>query len=77
MSRTTLDLDGAVTAELRQRAKRESKSMGQVASELLTRALAAAEPEPPPFEWISHDLGLPLVDLEDKDAIWAILDERS
>jgi len=76
MGRTTLDLDVSVTQELRRRAKRDKKSMGQVASELLSRALATEEAEPPAFEWISHDLGLPLVDLEDKDALWAILDER-
>jgi len=77
MSRTTLDLDLTVSDELRKRAKRDNKSMGQVASELLSRALAAEEAKPPPFTWISHDLGLPLVDLEDKDAVWAILDERT
>lgn len=77
MSRTTLDLDLTVSDELRKRAKRDKKSMGQVASELLSRALAAEDSEPPPFAWISHDLGLPLVDLEDKDAVWAILDERT
>ncbi len=76
MPRTTLDLDATVLRELRQRSRAEGKSMGQVASEVLTRALAADETEQPPFEWISHDLGIPLVDLEDKDALWAILDEH-
>jgi hypothetical protein len=75
MARTTLDLDVTVTRELRRRAKRERKSMGQVASETLAWAFAEPPTETPPFEWISHDLGLPLVDLEDKDALWAILDE--
>lgn len=76
MARTTLDLDPAVTNELRHRAKRDKKSMGQVASELLTRALAADETAPPPFEWKTYDMGLPLVDLEDKDALYRILDEE-
>ena len=77
MPRTTIDLDANVTRDLRRRAERERKSMGQVASELLARALAEAPSEPPKFEWISRDLGEPLVDLEDKDALWAILDERT
>ena len=75
MPRTTLDLDATVTRELRRRAKGERKSMGQVASEALAVAFAEPAGEPPPFAWISHDLGLPLIDLEDKDALWTILDE--
>ncbi len=76
MPRTTIDLDANVTRDLKRRAERERKSMGQVASEILARGLAEAPAEPPKFEWISHDLGVPLIDLEDKDALWAILDER-
>ena len=77
MARTTLDLDPVVTQELRRRAKSERKNMGQVASEVLAQAFAATPEAAPPFKWISHNLGLPLVDLEDKDALWAILDGRS
>ncbi len=77
MARTTLDLDPIVTQALRQRAKLEGKSMGQVASELLTRSIAASEtPEPVAFEWKTYDMGLPLIDLEDKDALYRILDEE-
>lgn len=77
MTRTTIALDPGVIRGLRERARRERKSMGQVASELLSRALDEGLAESPPFEWISHDLGEPLVDLEDSDALWAILDVRS
>lgn len=76
MARTTLDLDPTVTRELRQRARREGKSMGQVASEKLAQAFAGEQPNPPPFEWKTHDMGLPLVDLEDKDALYRILDNE-
>lgn len=76
MTRTTLDLDPTVTHELRQRAKRDGKSMGQVASEALAVAFAAAPAEPTPFEWKTYDMGLPLIDLEDKDALYRILDEE-
>lgn len=76
MARTTLDLDPIVTDALRARAKREGKSMGQVASEALAAALADGPMDPPPFEWKTHDMGLPLIDLEDKDELYRILDEH-
>jgi hypothetical protein len=78
MTRTTIDLDPAVLRELRKRADREGKSMGQVASEVLAGGLRADGPPPAPaFEWRSGDLGRPLVDLEDGEAIAAILDGRT
>jgi hypothetical protein len=76
MARTTLDLDVTVTEELRRRARRERKSMGQVASEALARAFSEDRAEPPAFEWKTYDMGLPLVDLEDKDALYRVLDEE-
>jgi hypothetical protein len=76
MARTTLDLDPSVTQELRRRAKRDNKSMGQVASEALALAFAREPVEPPPFEWKTHDMGIPLIDLEDKDALYRIFDEE-
>lgn len=52
--------------------------MGGLASELLARALRATEPasEEQRFQWIRRDLGAPLVDLEDKEAVRAALDGR-
>lgn len=76
MSRTTLDLDPSVLRELRRRAERDGKSMGCVASELLARVLGEDDPPAVSFEWISHDLGVPLVDLEDEEAVGAVLDGR-
>lgn len=78
MTRTTLDLDSSVLRELRRRGERDRKSMGQVASELLAGALA--EPDrsaPTDFAWASGRLGAPMVDLEDKEALRRVLDERS
>ena len=72
--RTTLDLDPNVLRELKRRQRREGKSLGQLASELLTVALAEEPKSPPPFRWISQDMGA-LVDLEDKELIQRILDE--
>jgi plasmid stability protein len=76
MARTTFDLDPSVLAQLRQRAAREGKSMGQLASELLAQQLAFGDSSPPLRElrWISRDLGIARVDLEDKDALHALLD---
>jgi hypothetical protein len=77
MSRTTLDLDPAILRELRRRSAREGKSMGQVASELLAWAVGSDAAVPaPPFVWVSSDLGDPLVDLEDREAIRRALDRE-
>ncbi|MFN2463907.1 MAG: antitoxin [Candidatus Dormibacteria bacterium] len=75
--RTTLDLDASVLRQLRQRGRREHKSMGQVASELLARGLdspleGVGQPVP---RWRARNLGHALVDLEDKEAVRVILDE--
>ena len=78
MPRTTLDLDPGILRELRRRGAREGKSMGQVASELLARAVAKpAELPAPEFTWTSADLGASRVDLEDKEAVRRILDDAS
>jgi hypothetical protein len=78
MSRTTLDIDPDVLRELRSRAGREGKSMGQVASEVMATALRDGVPGPPPtFAWRTGDLGRPSVDLEDREAVWAVLDDRA
>jgi len=78
MTRTTIDIDPSVLRELRVRARQEGKSMGQVVSEVLATSLQEhGSILTPAFEWLSGDLGRPLVDLEDKEAVWAILDERT
>lgn len=75
MARTTLNLDPSVMHELRRRSERERKSIGELASQLLARGLRQEpKPEPPPFAWVSRDLGKPAVDLEDKEALNALLD---
>ncbi len=78
MARTTLDLDPAVLDELRSRAQREHKTMGQVASEALVRALREEGATYPGLEalgWIARDLGTPKVDLEDEEAVRRALDD--
>jgi len=76
MPRTTLNLDQSVIKELRERSARERKSIGELASQLLARELAEkGEQVRQPFSWVSHDLGKPAVDLEDKEALNALLDK--
>lgn len=75
MARTTIDIDPSVLGALGRRAKDERTSMGRVASELLARALAESRVTAPhaPFTWIRRELGVPAVDLEDKEALHALL----
>ena len=77
--RTTLDIDASVLRELRRRGKREEKTMGQVASELLAAAIARPAPprDPAALRWRTADLGTPSVDLEDKEALQRLLDETA
>jgi hypothetical protein len=74
--RTTIDLDPTVLRELKQRSARSGKSMGQLASELLARSLdePAGKTVGAPLTWIAKDLGLPRVDLEDREAVRAVLE---
>lgn len=76
MARTTLNLDPSVMRELRERSARERKSIGDLASQLLARGLREEGKEPSPtFSWVSRDLGKPMVDLKDKEALNKVLDQ--
>lgn len=77
MARTTVDIDASVLRELKKRQERERKTLGQLISELVAKALESESDASasPPFSWVTRDLQ-PRVDLEDKDALWSILDER-
>ncbi|MFT4035725.1 MAG: hypothetical protein QM679_09150 [Patulibacter sp.] len=74
--RTTLDLDPVVLRELKARGARERRSIGAVASDLLAAALKEAQSGREPFRWSTVNAGTPLVDIDDKDALWRALDER-
>ena len=77
MPRTTIDIDADVLRRLKAIQHRDHKTLGQVVSELLARAIAAeaAHEELPPLHWPSKAVGLK-VDLEDKEALWRLLDGR-
>lgn len=77
MPRTTIDLDASVLRELKARQRLEHKTLGQIASELLSRALAEDINEVPPFDWHTASMGEPYVDIDDKEAVWAALDSSN
>jgi len=78
MVKTTIDIDPTVLAELKERGRREGKSVGVLASELLTELLAprltvTAKPGAE-LTWCTSDMG-PLVDLGSKDRVRDMLGE--
>src|ERR1700687_4994982 len=77
--RPPINPDATVVKELKRRSKGAGKSMGQLASELLATSLReqTGRPRSPDgLAWIAKDLGRPLVDLEDKEAVRALFDAR-
>lgn len=74
----TVDIDASVLRELKKRQARERKTLGQLVSELLAIALESddAARRATPSRWVTKDLE-PRVDLDDKDAVWSILDDRT
>ena len=75
--RTTIDLDPLILTALKERQKREGKTLGVLVSELLSRALAEDESTPATdFHWPVKSMGTPLIDIEDKEALWDLLDRR-
>lgn len=74
--RTTVDIDKTVLEELKERARAEQKTLGALITEFAMRCLAEKTKEPRPLRWHSQDMGTPFVDIEDKDAVWAILDSK-
>ncbi len=75
MARTTIDIDPAVLAEAKALGRKRGATLGETVSILLAEAMAVADKpkERPESHWFSKDIGEPLVDLEDKDAVeWAL-----
>jgi len=76
MPRTTLDIDTPILEELKRIQDDEGTSLGALASSLLADALAARKKKAPhrQFHWNARSMQA-RVSLEDKDAIWAVLDQ--
>jgi hypothetical protein len=76
--RTTLDIDDPILREVKAIHAREGRSIGAVVSELLAEALArrrTSRPRPS-FRWTSRPMNS-LVDLTDKETVYAALDADS
>jgi len=73
--RTTIDIDPVVLEQLKVRQVAERKSLSTLVSELLAVALAdRAERMTSTIAWPTGSLGA-RVDINDRDAVWAALDE--
>lgn len=71
-----INLEPTVLRELKERGRRQGKTLGTVASELIAAGLEAeATAARKPLRWRSQSMGA-LVDVEDKEAVWRILDEK-
>lgn len=76
MPRTTLEIDAPILKEIKALQKREKRSLGRIVSQLLSEALTrrTRRPAAPRLTWTARRMR-PLVDLGDKDALFAALDE--
>ena len=76
MPRTTVDIDDIVLQELRALQQREGRSMSEIVSGLLAEALARRKrpSDAPRLQWFSKPMRA-LVDLADKEALYAILNQ--
>jgi hypothetical protein len=77
MARTTVDIDGPILKEIKALQKKERLPLGKIISRLLADALTrrrGREPEAT-LQWASSAMGA-RVDLEDKEAVHAVLDRR-
>jgi hypothetical protein len=75
MARTTLNIDTPILRDLKRIQRREKKPLGRIVSDLLAEAMAGRgkEPDPPAFEWIAEKME-PLIDIADKESLYAALD---
>ncbi|MEP6994534.1 MAG: antitoxin [Acidobacteriota bacterium] len=76
MTRTTVDIDGPVLEDLKRIQKREGKSLGRTASDLLAEAISrygSRRKKPSRFDWISRPMKA-RIDFSDKEAVRAAAD---
>jgi len=76
--RTTIDIDEPVLSDVRSMQKREGKSLGRIVSELLVVGLAERRAgtvhSRERMHWVAKPMGA-RVDLADRDAVYAAMDE--
>ena len=76
--RTTINIATPILEELKQIQRKEGGSLGELVSRLLAGALKARQPHASDsrLEWVSKPMNA-RVDLGDKEAVYALLDEGS
>ncbi|GMV42488.1 MAG: hypothetical protein AMXMBFR64_42040 [Myxococcales bacterium] len=78
MTRTTVALDDRLLEEIRLRAAEQGRSMSQVVNDLLRLGLRSAAAEPPEgssVPWRTFRCGEVLVDVSDREALYAALED--
>ena len=70
-----MDIDATILHELKERARAEGKSAGEMASLLLAAVLKTPAREAPAFVWRTQPMK-ELVDLQDTVRVWQLLDEE-
>ena len=75
MTRTTIDIDGPILKEIKRLQREEGLPMGRIVSRLLADALSRRRRKAPEakFRWVARRMN-PLVDLSDKEAVYAVFD---
>lgn len=76
MPRTTVDIDLPVLKEIKRIQREEGLSLGKVVSRLLADALSRRGRRPAPktkLHWVCRRMK-PLIDLADKEAVYAVFD---
>ena len=76
--RTTINIATPILEELKKIQDKEGGSLGELVSRLLAGALKARQPHgvDPELEWASKPMNA-RVDLGDKEAVYALLDDDS
>ncbi len=75
MPRTTVHIDAPILKEIKALQKKEGRSMGKIISQLLAEAIARRKvpSKPASFKWVARPMRA-LVDIADKEALYAALD---
>ena len=76
MPRTTVNIEAPLLKEIKRLQREEGLPMGKLICRLLADALASRRrpsPSKQKLRWITRDMK-PLVDLADKEAVYAVLD---
>lgn len=79
MARTTINLDTPLLEELKELQRKQKKPLGVLVSELVAEALHRRSQRPSPprrLRWTTRAMGA-RVDISDKEALYAVLDEKS